>query len=610
MGMRIVLVLAGCALAGCASGRGNVPTDDAGPGSAVDSGVAPVLGTLSIDPPRRELVISNGVPTRATFTATLTTPDGKTRDVTAETRFQIDAAYGTFTANQLTIGVAARTRITAAYADKAAFAELVARLTSVRVDPSLPSSTPTLFEHPESAALAPAIVYPAAGVVMPRNLGDFEIHWTDGHANNVFEVSLHTDLTDVRVYVRGNNGLASQGPTPSWTAFSAAEWLAAVGEQGTVTYQVRGANSAAPGSVGAGPARVVLLSNEVMDGGLYYWATSTSLDTPLPLGIYRHDMKKPGEPAEEFITTRQTRGRCVACHVLSRDGKKMAITFQDADATQQFPPGPATLVDVETGTIAEQTQRWNFATFTPDNAQLLSVDRGQLVVRDATSPGQPVLATMPVTPSTTRVSHPDLSPDGTQLVYVRFLAPETDFEFGGGNIYRRTYDAATRTFGPEISVVDDSQNNCYPSWSPDGAWILFNKNPGTAYDDNNGAVWAIRADGSRPAVQLARANQGLNLTNSWPRWAPFPQTLGEGNEPMYWVTLSSKRDFGVRWRNTGLPHRGATGQRAQIWMTPFFPDRAAQGDDPSTPAFRLPFQNLASGNHIAQWTERVVVVIP
>jgi hypothetical protein len=42
-------------------------------------------------------------------------------------------------------------------------------------------------------------------------------------------------------------------------------------------------------------------------------------------------------------------------------------------------------------------------------------------------------------------------------------------------------------------------------------------------------------------------------------------------------------------------------------MTPFLPARAAQGQDPSAKAFRLPFQNLDSSNHIAQWTERVVV---
>jgi hypothetical protein len=41
-------------------------------------------------------------------------------------------------------------------------------------------------------------------------------------------------------------------------------------------------------------------------------------------------------------------------------------------------------------------------------------------------------------------------------------------------------------------------------------------------------------------------------------------------------------------------------------MSPFYTQRAAMGMDPTTPAFRLPFQNLASNNHIAQWAERVV----
>jgi WD40-like Beta Propeller Repeat len=599
--MRICMALAGCVLVGCASGRGAPVGDDAAPPPIPDAGSVHILGTLSVDPPSRELVISDGVATHATFTAILTAPDGTTKDVTSQTRFQIDARYGTFDTNQLTIGVAARTTIIAAYADKSATADLVARLRSVRVDPGLPSTTPALFDHPDTAALAPAILYPPAEAVMPRNLGDFEIHWTDAHANTVFEVSLHTDLTDVRVYVAGNNGIAAQGPTPSWTAFSSAEWLAAVGDQGAVTYQVRGANPAIPGNVGGEPGRVVQLSNEVMDGGLYYWATATAATK---IGIFRHDMKRPGEPAEEYLTTDKTNGRCVACHVLSRDGKKMAITYEDVSSSgAPLEPGPATLVDVETKMIAPQTERWDFGTFTPDNAQFLSVIDGVLVVRDATT--QAVLATMTVDPARPRVSQPDLSPDGTQLVYVRFLSPEADYSFGTGQIFRRSYNAQTLAFGPEIAVATD-QNSFYPSWSPDGAWILFNKIlAGLSYDNSNSAPWVVKADGSQPPVQLARATQEL-ATDSWPRWAPFPQTLGDAQEPMFWITMSSKRDFGVRLRNTSVAHRA---QRAQLWMTPFFPARAALGQDPSAPPFRLPFQNLESSNHTAQWTQRVIDVI-
>ncbi len=66
---------------------------------------------------------------------------------------------------------------------------------------------------------------------------------------------------------------------------------------------------------------------------------------------------------------------------------------------------------------------------------------------------------------------------------------------------------------------------------------------------------------------------------------------------MYWVTVSSTRDFGVRLVGTHRP---------QIWMTPFFPNAASAATDPSAAAFRLPFQNIDSNNHIAQWTEQIV----
>jgi dipeptidyl aminopeptidase/acylaminoacyl peptidase len=210
------------------------------------------------------------------------------------------------------------------------------------------------------------------------------------------------------------------------------------------------------------------------------------------------------------------------------------------------------------------------------------------------------------------VSHPELSPDGTQLAYVSipFEGRNTDIEFKLGRIYVRSYDQANQTFGSERPLVADGQNNFSPSWSPDGAWIAFNKVIADSfnYDDSSSATWAVKADGSQPPIALARANQAAGLTNSSVRWTPFAQTLGEAKEPMFWLTMSSKRDFGVTLRNTGKAQRGSTGKRAQLWMTPFFPARAAQGTDPSVPAFRLPFQNLDSSNHIAQWTERVVII--
>ncbi len=545
------------------------------------------VATLSIDPPTAELLILDGVSAHQTYAATLTFPDGHTKDVTSQTTFLVDSAYGAFSTNELAMSTAGKTTAVATYVDKTASAQVIARLKSTRVDPALPPNTPDLFMGTEDPARAPNVIYPAPDVIIPRNLGDFETHWTDPSGNDVFEVSLHTEFSDVRIYVPGGNGTAAAGPMASFASFQATEWSAAVGLESSVQYQVRGIQSSNPtGPIGAGPVRYARLSNEQMEGGLYYWA-ATSSTAGGAYGIFRHDMSKPGEPAEEFMTTNQTSGRCVACHALSRDGTKMAITYDGGG-------GLATIVDVATSVPQPDTASWSFGTFSPDGSQLITVESGVMSVRDTAS--QAVLVTMP---SGGFVSHPDLSADGLNLVYTRRSESASDWAFTGGTIYTRSYDPTTHVFGEEVPLVLDGANNFYPTWSPDGKWILFNRSDsGSSYNNADASLWVVKADGTAPPVQLTIANQAIGLTNSWGRWAPFAQTVGANHEPLFWITVSSKRDFGARLVGAGRP---------QLWMTPFFPDRATSGTEPSAPAFWLPFQNIVSNNHIAQWTERVVI---
>jgi hypothetical protein len=549
-----------------------------GCGSSGDDAHDIANATLSIDPPTSELLILDGVPATASFTATLTYPDGASDDVTGEAHFSIDTGYGMFSGSTLTMMAAGKTQVFASLSDKLAVAQVIARVRTVRVDPSLPAGAQGWFETPEDPTRAPTVVYPPADVIMPRNLGDFEVHWTDPQ-NDVFEVSLKTEFADVRAIVPGGNGTIANS---SWMAFLASEWLAAVSYEPTVQFQVRGVDKDNPIAVGSAPMQLVRLSNESMLGGLYYWAATAQNG---PYGIFRHDMSKPGQPAEQYMTTAQTGGRCVACHVLSRDGTKMAITYDGGN-------GAATLVDVATATPQASTRGWNFGTFTPSGTEFLAVQNGVLTVLDYAT--QTPITTMT---AAGQVSHPDLSADGTSLVYVR-KSGNSDWNFTGGSIFVRSYDVATKTFGAEAPLVNDSSINYYPSFSPDGKWVLFNRAVGgTAYNNGNASMWVIPADGSGPAVELVKANAGLGLTNSWGRWAPFAQTVGANNEQIYWITVSSTRNFGVRLVGANRP---------QIWMTPFLPAQAAAVADPSTAAFRLPFQNLESNNHIAQWTEQIV----
>lgn len=572
--------MAACALVGAvACGPHKMGGDDTGSGSDGD--------TITVSPATSDLQIVNGIPGTEPFSATLVHPDGSKEDITAGTTFGIDN-FGSFTGNTLSMTGGGKATVYAAYGEATGTAEVIGHLQITRVDGSLGSDVPSMFgAGSDDPSRVPAIVYPPVNTIMPRNIGDFEVHWTDASNNDVWEVSLHTAYSDVYVYV------PASAPA-NFTAFQPAEWAQAVGAEDSVDFQVRGMSSAAPGLIGSAPLQTVQLSNEDMNGGLYYWSShATDMSA---YGIFRHDMSKPGQPAEEFMTTDQTSGRCVACHVLSKDGTKMAITYDGGG-------GAATFIDVASATPQASTGAWNFGAFVPDGTEFFSVENGAMVLRNYTD--QSVIATVPTLAGAT-ASQPDVASNGSLLYVVTndggaWPNGQADWSLLGGQIVVQSFDQTSNTFGTPTVLVADGNNNYYPSWSPDGQWVLFNKatDGGTSYNDASTELWVVKADGSQPPVRLANADAAANATNSWGRWAPFAQTFGANDEPMFWVTVSSKRDFGVRLVGLGQP---------QIWMSPFFPDRAAAGMDPTVPMFRLPFQDINHNNHIAQWTQQIVSI--
>jgi len=115
------------------------------------------------------------------------------------------------------------------------------------------------------------------------------------------------------------------------------------------------------------------------------------------------------------------------------------------------------------------------------------------------------------------------------------------------------------------------------------------------------------------------------LSNSWPRWSPFVGHFHGHN--ILWLTFSSNRDYGLHLTNTGfdncyppespaydqpqpLSKQGVTYKNCaqpQIWMAAVNvdSDRNQDSKDRSFPAFWLPFQDVNSHNHSAQWVEKV-----
>lgn len=448
-----------------------------------------------------------------------------------------------------------------------------------------PMNAAERFGGTEDATRAPSIVYPEDQTIVPPNLPGIEVHFLPGGDNDLFEVSFTGDVRVVRVFTTCNRVAEGCVLTLNETLFPQIAEAARAG--GAVRISVRGTNSGRMnGPVGRSPSRQLGMTQNDLRGGVYYWAVSGS--------IIRYDFGRMGARPEVYLTGNPI--QCVGCHSLSRDGSRIAVG--------SFIPGPATagILNAATREQVGATFGSNFGSFSPDNRRYLSSDGARMQLLDAAT-GMP----MPGLASGTPGTMPDWSPNGDVAVFSR---PMVSIPFGGSPGHNPPADLMlmrwmTSTFGPPSSLVhSEGENNYYPSFSPDGNWVLFNRSAGGSDNAPDAHLWAIRANGMGGPVDLARANGTGAQGNSWPKWAPFREMYsGELTEPLMWITFSSHRDYGLRLRNSS---RAMDSHTVQLWMAAFRPDRVNRpGDDPTSPAFWLPFQDMGVGNHIAQWTEIV-----
>lgn len=537
------------------------------------------------------VTVVNGQVVTQAYTATLIAPDGKKQDVTASASFAIDASYGSFAGDTVTVSGqgAGPTKVYASANNVTGETTLYVYVKRAIVEPGTPPGAEALFDAAtENPALAPTIAYPLDHILVPPNLGQFDVHWqnsTTGASNNLFQVTMANQYVDVRLYT---TGLDAVSPAPFWTIFQPLVWYPIASSKEQLDLKVSGLNTAAPGMKGTTAAQKVDVTNENAQGGIYYWTTSQ------PPGIWRYDVGKPTQPPEAYFPDNARPSGCMGCHALSRDGTKIAMTLDGAY-------GRGAVYNVADrmlmNDVTTQPVNWDFAAFDSKATKLVTVEDGQMHLRGLN--GTELLAAQIPNLAGPNATQPEISPDDTHLVNVEFTGG-ADYTADGGTIVTRTFDTNTNTFGTATVLVPYAvgADNFYPSYSPDGQWIVFTRTNGNSYDNASAETWVIKADGSAPPVKLTTANLGGGLTTSWARWVPFAQTFGPQNETMFYLTFSTKRPFGVRIPGGGRP---------QIWMTPFFPARAAAGQDPSGPAFRVPFQRVDTSNHIAQWTQAVVV---
>jgi hypothetical protein len=149
------------------------------------------------------------------------------------------------------------------------------------------------------------------------------------------------------------------------------------------------------------------------------------------------------------------------------------------------------------------------------------------------------------------VGAPTFSHDGMTIVYV-----STDHELTGrldngwADLYAVPYNLRKGGDATPIpGASDPTLEEYYPAFSPDDAFLAFNRIPmgNSMYNQPLAEVFVIPASGGT-ATRLAAndppactGNKSPGVTNSWPKWAPGATTASDG-KTYYWLIFSSTRD--------------------------------------------------------------------
>jgi len=647
-------------------GPGAVDASEAGSTDAPTGGgcVAPV--SLALAPANQVSAVTAGTAYSLPYTVTATYANATTADVTAQSFFTIsDPNVGSFTGNTfswgmvyggvftvstLQCGVVGTTQLTLQVG-----VVLGAGGGDAGVDAG---GLANGFGGPPSTvtACAPTLVYPPDGVLLPPNTNVIEVHFLEGTpANNTFEISFTNAVTDVKIYTTCTGTTPADGMPLNGgciVELTQAEWdyIAKTNRNGApLTVKVR-AVGCDGSNVASSATRQISFAEQDMVGVLYYWASMRAIvvagQTVNSGGVFRYDFGVRGQLPDPVLTPTSPQnptGLCIGCHTISRDGRQMIFDFDDNDDDDEYGDVRTDVYDIAAAKPLQPIVKNGNNVFPPGYHTWDRTTQQFLLSDGPGNTSTPAGAFRRVSAlaatlgyaqaGTLRGTTPDWSPDNASVVFAAppntktnpptagFWQNGNDLWFAGASLYVSPWNGASNTLGAATQLVASAagDNYYYPSYSPDGSFIAFNHaTSGANFHNVNARVQLVVAGQANPTPDdMATLNTAIAVTNSWARWAPFVQAYKQGK--ILWLTFSSTRDYGLRIQNTGKVNcyptespltptfnNTANCSRTQLWMAAVDLDTAsvAAGKDVSWPAFWLPFQDITTNNHLAQWAQQ------
>ncbi len=457
---------------------------------------------------------------------------------------------------------------------------------------TLPGNVEELFgAATPGAGPGPALAYPTPGTMFPPNIARILFQWRAA-SGSLFQLHFDTPAGKFDVYTDGQQPTCAAAATPGSCWESDAKTLlpylkASAGK--TVTLTLRALDPASPAKMLESAPYKLFLARTPVSGAIYYWSTTAQ-------GIRRGTLD--GRDAADFLTPPLTQNTCVACHTVSRSGKRMSVSFPGdllgvADVVEAVPPpvsyGPPPFSG---GHVSA-----SWATFSPDDSKLVVAGQGVLSVVSATN-AMPVGAGVIPLPSGVFGS----MPDAKHLVFASVTSGEKARHLHNSSIAWLT--AAGDSFSGYEMIAESKLKSCgdnteayaNPMFSPDSKWLAFSHADCESESDPTAKIVLARAEPNAEQIALDLANSQVgdqkqtNLQNGMPTWAPAL----DGN--IGWVAFTSTRDYGFVLSSAKDP--GAATR--QLWVAAVDLNKVGQGD-PSYPAFRLPAQDLTENNHRPFW---------
>lgn len=465
-----------------------------------------------------------------------------------------------------------------------------------------PSNAPALFGAPDAGTSSggPCLVEPEVGSLFPMNWLRPRFKLSAPPGQNLFEIRLSApDQT---------NELVVYTTRTTWT-MPASIWstLSRHSIDVPITVTVRGAVFDGT-QLTSGPMRgssgELRIAPAVAAGTIVYWTTSG--------GTQLKGFSIGQESVQTVLTPNELGVGCVGCHTSTPDGKYAAISaaiepasgdparieLRSLDGTASEPPFLTSDARALLGRTSQQFPAFSPKHWAPGDRLAISMLRlnsnWELIWTDleATSQAQGVgWDIIAAASGSSRPGAPTFSHDGTKILYhaAPTMQSGTNAIDGGGDLYVVPF--TNRTGGTPAKVPGASEpafNEYYPTYSPDDAWIAFNRVPNdeTSYDNPNAEVFVLPASGGTPTRLAANdpptcgGKTSPGVKNSWPKWSPKASTVG--SRTYYWLTFSSTR----------------AGSHPQLYVAPVVVEGSTVK---SYPALNLWNQPEDEANHTPAW---------